>query len=184
MVDTENDKMIAFLQRHGAETIAHNMGSLLSHLIGTQKLLESWNVPQSVSYAGLFHSVYGTEVFSQATIPSSLRPEVRALIGDRAEQLAFLFGVMDRLSLFDNLFDPGPRVILSRFDESRIDIDENTFRDLCTLLVANWLEQRPRFPVASQNSKRREFDLMRPILPEMVKVALEAAYGFPCEGGK
>ena len=38
----------------------------------------------------MFHSIYGTEKFQGFTLPLERRAEVRALIGDRAERLAYL----------------------------------------------------------------------------------------------
>ena len=35
----------------------------LEHLSGVQDVLQSWNEPEYVCNAGLFHSVYGTELF-------------------------------------------------------------------------------------------------------------------------
>ena len=35
----------------------------LEHLSGVQAVLQSWNEPEYVCNTGLFHSVYGTELF-------------------------------------------------------------------------------------------------------------------------
>ena len=39
--------------------------------------------------AGLFHSIYGTEGFQAFTVPLSRRPEIRSLIGKRAENTCY-----------------------------------------------------------------------------------------------
>ena len=44
----------------------------------------------------MFHSIYGTERFQGFTLPLERRPEVRNLIGERAERLAYLNCAMDR----------------------------------------------------------------------------------------
>ena len=41
----------------------------LEHLQGVQLVLESWSEPASVSLAGLFHSIYGTELFQVMNLP-------------------------------------------------------------------------------------------------------------------
>ena len=52
----------------------------------------------------MFHSIYGTEKFQGFTLPLERRHEIRALIGDRAEYLAYLNCAMDRAS-FDRAVD-------------------------------------------------------------------------------
>jgi hypothetical protein len=65
--------------------------------------------------AGLFHSVYGTEYYEPAAIPLSMRAEVRQLIGEEAELLAWLFCTMRRETLFDeNLERDGERKVQDR----------------------------------------------------------------------
>lgn len=64
-------------------------GTLLDHLIRVYKTLESWEAPQYVRDAGLFHSVYGTVYFkSQVT---SDRDSIINIIGHRAEVLAYIY---------------------------------------------------------------------------------------------
>jgi hypothetical protein len=53
---------------------------------------------QALCDAGLFHSIYGTEGFAGYALPWTERPAVRALVGPRAERLAWLFCAMDRAS--------------------------------------------------------------------------------------
>ena len=49
------------LQKHPACDTAGV--KFLEHLQGVQRVLESWGEPDAVSLAGLFHSIYGTELF-------------------------------------------------------------------------------------------------------------------------
>lgn len=44
---------------------------------------------QDLVNAGLFHSIYGTEGFQAFTVPITKRPEIRGLIGERAEQVCY-----------------------------------------------------------------------------------------------
>src|SRR4029077_20396088 len=60
--------------------------------------LESQCCPEDVCRAGMFHSIYGTEKFQGFILPLERRDEVRALIGERAERLAYLNCAMDRAS--------------------------------------------------------------------------------------
>lgn len=127
----------------------------------------------------MFHSVYGTDEFHRTAISLNLRPQVVALIGEDAERLAYLFCSMDRLSLFANLIEPPTQFTLTRRDngEEQV-ISDGEFRDLCELIVANWLEQRPRLPPERQFESKSAFLLMRPYLLPESRAALDEAYGF------
>src|SRR5438132_14334420 len=97
-------KLTDFLTGMGVEQVPHTQKSYLAHLIAVFRLLESQGCPQDVCRAGMFHSIYGTERFQGFTLPLERRDEVRALIGDRAERLAYLNCAMDRAS-FDRAVD-------------------------------------------------------------------------------
>ena len=88
----------------GVEQVPHTHKSYLAHLIAVFRFLESQGCPEDVCRAGMFHSIYGTERFQGFTLPLERRDEVRALIGDRAERLAYLNCAMDRTS-FDRALD-------------------------------------------------------------------------------
>ena len=57
-------------------------------------------------------------------------------------------------------------------------VSSSQFMDLCTLTVANWLEQRPRARVEHQYIRKEEFRAMLPLLGEVARLELETAYGF------
>src|SRR6185436_3210797 len=108
-MDPNYRQMIDFLRGLGTEDVQHSgEKGFLAHLIGVFKDLESWGCDRDVCRAGLFHSIYGTEKFQKFCLPLDRRDEVRQLIGDRAERLAYANSMMDRPS-FDRLIDtPGP----------------------------------------------------------------------------
>ncbi|WCN82392.1 DUF6817 domain-containing protein [Micromonospora sp. LH3U1] len=168
---------IAFLESHGVAELAHSEANLLTHLRGVHDLLAEWGSRQALCDAGLFHSVYGTEIFPTGAIPHELRPAVQDLIGAEAEMLAYLFGTVTRSALFDAAFD-GPPFLLEDRSGGCVGVSAGQYADLAALTVANWLEQRPRFAEASRFSRAREFDAMRRYLPNTVRTALERAYGF------
>ncbi|MEV6345243.1 DUF6817 domain-containing protein [Actinoplanes sp. NPDC051851] len=168
---------IAFLERHGVGELAHSDAALLDHLRGVHDLLRRWGCRPALCDAGLFHSAYGTEIFPTGAVPRELRPAVRELIGDEAETLAYLFGAVTRTSLFDAAFEGAPFLLETREGEF-IGVTDEQYTDLAALTVANWLEQRPRFPAGNRFSRAREFDAMRPYLPVTVRGALEQAYGY------
>ena len=83
------DSKIQFLKKIGCDEVGHKNQTLLDHLIGVYNILKSWDVPEYVQDAGLFHSVYGTAYFKpQMTID---RDKVRDLIGEQAEEIVFMF---------------------------------------------------------------------------------------------
>ena len=86
------DSKIQFLKKIGCDEVGHKNQTLLDHLIGVYNLLKSWDVPEYVQDAGLFHSVYGTTYFKPQMITS--REMVKELIGDQAEILAYLYCII------------------------------------------------------------------------------------------
>lgn len=91
-----SDLYIKFLEERGAGKVRHGNRSLLDHLTGTHDLLKKWKDPPYIQIAGLFHSVYGTAWFKPTLIPFSDRDEIKHLIGEEAELLAYLFCATDR----------------------------------------------------------------------------------------
>ena len=172
---TRQDEMLAFLEAQGADSLDHSEADLLSHLQGVQALLQQWGARAAVCDAGLFHSVYGTEYFTQVAVALALRPKVRALIGDEAEMLAHSFATMHRETLYDNLFDGRAEFsIRSRLTEEVIALTEQQFRDLCDITLANWYEQRLRVPEEIRSLTALEFHYMRPYLLPAACAALDA----------
>ncbi|MFY1671395.1 DUF6817 domain-containing protein [Plantactinospora sp. WMMB334] len=168
---------IAFLERHGTGETAHSGADLLAHLKGVHDLLLSWGERAALCDAGLFHSVYGTDIFPTGTVEHGERPEVRALIGEEAEIIAYLFGTLTRGSIFDAAFDGPPFLLESRAGET-VGVTDAQYADLAAVTVANWLEQRPRFAESRRRSREREFGVMRGYLSAAARHALEDAYGF------
>jgi len=83
------ESKIEFLRNLGCDEINHANQTLLEHLIGVYKLLKSWNAPEYIQDAGLFHSVYGTSYFKPVMLID--REVVKNIIGIHAEALVFIF---------------------------------------------------------------------------------------------
>jgi hypothetical protein len=134
-----------FLVGMGVEQVPHTHKSYLAHLIAVFRSLEAMGCPEDVCRAGMFHSIYGTERFQGFTLPLERRGEVRALIGDRAERLAYLNCAMDRAS-FDRALDQAgePYRITDRITREEVPLSRHDFDDLCRVHLADWLEQVPR----------------------------------------
>jgi hypothetical protein len=144
-MDKDYKRLTEFLVGMGVEDIPHTEKSYLAHLIAVFRILESQGYPQDVCRAGMFHSIYGTEKFQGFTLPLERRDEVRALIGDRAEHLAYLNCAMDRSS-FDRALGRSeePYPIVDRITGERVELSRSDFDDLCRVHLFDWLEQVPR----------------------------------------
>lgn len=134
-----------FLLELGSEKVRHTEKTYLAHLIGVYRDMESDGCTEELCQAGMFHSIYGTERFQRFALPLQRRADVRALIGERAERLAYLNCAMDRAS-FDKAFLAGaaPYRILDRISGQETEVSEDDFADLCKVHLYDWLEQVPR----------------------------------------
>lgn len=171
-------KYIQFLESHGAAEIEHSSEDFLSHLKGVMDILKSWKAPEYLCLAGLFHSVYGTEVFQDSLIPKDLRPKVQSLIGEEAEEIVYLFGIMSRRDFLLLLNKEGDFHIRSRFDKKKTSLNSKKLEDLCNLYVANRLEQHPRWPEEYKYSEFEEMKLIRKFIYEKAANALSMEYRF------
>jgi len=138
-------RLTDFLVGVGAEKIDHTSKSYLAHLISVHRLMESQGCTEELCRAGMFHSIYGTERFQGFKLPLERRDEVRALIGERAERLAYLNCAMDRATL-DSAVEKGaePFVIRDRISGEQVQLSDEDFDDLCRVHLFDWLEQVPR----------------------------------------
>jgi hypothetical protein len=138
-------KLTDFLLQLGIEQVAHTGKTYLAHLIGVYRLMEAQDCDAELCAAGMFHSIYGTQLFQGFTLPLERRPEVRALIGERAERLAYLNCAMDRASLDRGLDqEDGPYPIRIRRTGETVALARGDFDDLCRVHLYDWLEQVPR----------------------------------------
>jgi hypothetical protein len=134
---------IDYLLTHGAGRQAHSGSSLLAHFVATRDMLRSWDASSSVCLAGLFHSVYGTQSFD-GLVGLAERENVRRVIGDEAEALAYLFCAMTPATLLPNLSRDGQPYLHDRFTGKWLFITRTELEALCNIAAANWLEQAPR----------------------------------------
>lgn len=169
---------VDFLRSLEADQLGHSGGDLLSHLEGVAAMLEKWGAPEPLRLAGLYHSVYGTESYSQTALDPALRDRLREQIGSEAETLVFYFGMMAKKTFYANLTADPPYSILCRLTGNRYPLTEAEFDALCELTVANWLEQRPRADAKYHYIISDEFRAMRPHLSPPTWRAISEAYGF------
>lgn len=124
----------------GADRVTHKNGTLLQHLQGTWSLLKDWQNSETVCLAGLYHSVYGTGGFEQQLVPLSERRIISALIGDKAEQLVYLFGACDRPVTHPRIGRETPLEFHDRFSAQDYPLEFTQWYAQCEILLANEID--------------------------------------------
>jgi len=138
-------RLTDFLVELGIEKIGHTRKTYLAHLISLYRMLETQGCDEELCRAGMFHSIYGTQRFQGFTLPLERRAEVRGLIGERAERLAYLNCAMNRESLDRAVEQTSePYQILDRITGEEVTLSGRDFDDLCQVHLFDWLEQAPR----------------------------------------
>ena len=138
-------KWTDFLVELGIEKVPHTEKTYLGHLLAVHRIMEEQGCDLDACRAGLFHSVYGTEAFQRFQLPLERRGEVRALIGERAERLAYLNCAMNRAT-FDRALESSaaPYSMRDRLTDDEVLLEQDDFDDLCRVHLYDWLEQVPR----------------------------------------
>ena len=134
-------QLIDLLIDLNTDSSSHSQGTLIDHLQNTYELLKQWNNPNYVCLAGLFHSIYGTQIYKKQSLGLQQRNLIKEAIGIEAEYLVYLFCIMHRGYFYNHLHSNEVR---SSQDGTHILICEKTKRNLCEILVANELEQQKR----------------------------------------
>ena len=151
--------MTEYIARLGAATIPHSRTTYLAHAVGVYKLMKSWDAADELCRAAIFHSIYGTEGFQDFTLPLDRRQELRELIGDRAELLAYANCAMDRSSFFELVGKRQDRYLIEdRLSSQQIDLSNEEFEDLMCLHLCDFLEQVQRSE--GWDSRREEFQII------------------------
>lgn len=129
------------LRRYHTDVTPHSGRHLIDHLAGVYLLLEAWGNPPDVCRAGLFHSIYGTNIFDVKSAPFSDRPIIREAIGEKAERLAFLFCVSDRPVALLQAAAEQNYVLADTVHKEQIAITAAEVDALIEIEVANFVEQ-------------------------------------------
>jgi hypothetical protein len=172
-------RLTDYLVGLGVEQVPHTTKSFLAHLIGVYRLMESRGCSEEVCVAGMFHSIYGTERFQGFKLPLDRRPEVRALIGERAERLAYLNCAMDRAS-FDRAAekDLEPYVFVDRLTEQQVQLTRDDFDDLSRIHLYDWLEQVPRSRI--WDHRRRAYRRLAKRLGKVAEETYDRVFAAEC----
>jgi len=176
LCDPENKAAFDFLRGRPGATVRHSGSTLIEHLAGVRDKLKAWQCRPAVCLAGLYHSIYGTENFRPQTVSVTERPVVAQVIGAEAEQLAYLFCMLNVRGFIAeieaDLASPERRLR----DSDRMSGGEKL--DLLHLFAANWLEQMPRMRPIHRATRARFFRKITPLLVPLAQEEIEATYGF------
>jgi uncharacterized protein DUF6817 len=144
-MDADYRTMVDFLRGLEIEEVPHSgKKGFLAHLVAVFHDLESWGAPQDVCRAGLFHSIYGTELFRRWSLPLDRRADIRNLIGERAECIAYVNCLMDRATFDALLESDGPYRIRNRETGESMELSRADYDDLVRVHLCDWLEQVAR----------------------------------------
>jgi hypothetical protein len=144
-MDTTYKRMTDYLVDLGIEKVNHTTKSYLAHLVALYRLMEALGCSEELCRAGMFHSIYGTQKFQGFKLPLEKRDEVRALIGERAERLAYLNCAMDRPSFDEVVTQVEARFrFTDRITGAEVALGLEDFEDLARIHLFDWLEQVPR----------------------------------------
>ena len=132
-----------FLQEHGSLSTKHSGRSLYVHLKRTYDILSAASLSEDVCFAGLFHSIYGNNIFKHQTLDSKKRQDLRDLIGDYAELLVWKFCELERPSSLHAYVDGEKSLKFANGDTWEITSqDEQILDDLLSIETANLLDQQ------------------------------------------
>jgi hypothetical protein len=144
-MDKNYKRMTDYLVGLGIDQVSHTTKTYLGHLVAVYRLMEANDCTEEVCQAGMFHSIYGTQKFQGFKLPLEKRSDVRELIGDRAERLAYLNCAMFRPSFDKCVPQPeGPYRITDRITDKEVVVNRVDFDDLARVHLFDWLEQVPR----------------------------------------
>ncbi|MEV6851710.1 DUF6817 domain-containing protein [Actinoplanes sp. NPDC051411] len=133
-----DDAARAFLVEHGADAIEHPGGTLFAHLLRVRERLGSLGAPAFVQLAGLTHAAYGTDGFDRVLISWTRRDLLRAVIGEEAEELVYLYGACDRDRTWPELVTA--RTVADRFTGRELMLEPGLAVPFVELTIVNELD--------------------------------------------
>ncbi|WDE05706.1 hypothetical protein SG34_001865 [Thalassomonas viridans] len=134
------DERVKQLQSLGSEEFAHINGPLTAHLVGTYKILERWQLDESLCLAGLFHAIYGSDPTRAQLLGTDQRAEVAAMIGEKAEELVYLFCSCDKPFVLPQIGAETKVSFRNRFTGETSEFPAHLLNDFCELTIANDLD--------------------------------------------
>lgn len=147
-----------FLIQNGAAQSAHSGSTLWCHLVGVHQILDAIGAQRYLREAGLFHSVYGTNSFKKKTVSRDERSQIRNLIGDKSEELVWIFCTIRKASLLERALAGCGATWLDQIESPRSKVD--ILDDLLSMECANLLEQRNLYHFTHLSRKARGLGML------------------------
>jgi len=171
-----SEKIYKFLIQCGAKDVKHSSSDVYSHLVNTACVLLNIGSEDYLMLAALFHSIYGTSCAEALAYPVEKRDEIVSLIGPKAEEIAYLYCMIERKKLYRLISDAKNQPVLLRNGLESI-VSINTLADLLLLDVANSIEQYERIGnTQSEINDDLEFYLRQRLLNEKYKKGIIDEY--------
>lgn len=96
-------RSIDALKERGAHRCWHKHSTFLEHLLGVHNILRLWGQGNTIGRVGLFHSAYSNSYVNLALYdPVTERDIMQQLVGTTAEELVYLFCIIDRQQVVVN----------------------------------------------------------------------------------
>jgi len=168
------DDAVGLLVELGAEDVDHLGSDLLTHLLGTERILLSWRAPHPIVLAGLCHAAYGTAGFPLSLLDLADRPRLADVIGAEAEAAVYLYCSCTRDGWQQQLRQPVV-TFEDRFTGERFPLDPAGLRSLALITAANELDltRRGVFDDATRTSIAGLIDDLAPYAPSIAAAAAE-----------
>ena len=157
-------KSINYLLSLGTQNIPHSGKNFFDHCINVYNILNNSKLEEDVCFAGMFHSIYGNDIFTESKQLNVSRDDIKNIIGEKAESLVFKFNSVPRDKLCQeqdqdiqnilvaNQLDNKPlfEIIDNVFDDKTVDLLYAVFRD----------QKRWRFYGYGANPNNRKLDIV------------------------
>lgn len=133
-----------FLQEKNTQDIIHSHSNFFNHLIGVFNILRQWKQSEDLCFAGMFHNIYGNQYFDPNL--NVTRDEIKNLIGEKSEQIAYDFHHIDRDTITNT--DNKEQIVMmlaNDFDQNRLlkVIDHNFDKKTCCEIENYFFENVP-----------------------------------------
>jgi ribulose bisphosphate carboxylase small subunit len=137
------------LKARGAHRCWHKHSTFLDHLLGVHNILRLWGQGHIIGRVGLFHSAYSNSYVNLALFdPSTERDLMRELIGNQAEDLVYMFCIINRQEVVVNTllrqgFIPKDGLYLPhlRNPDENVFLSAETLRMLVVFTMADTADQ-------------------------------------------
>ena len=137
------EKLSTFLAKVGAANFKHKSGSLHDHLVRTFSQLEARGLNENVCFGGGLHSIYGTNAFRHGVMTRAAKSELIDEFGESAEELAYLFSVLERPKTLESPLDlNSDTAVVELRDGQKLGLQREIFDNLRNIECANLADQQ------------------------------------------